>query len=317
MDKNKKPLIGISACLLGEPVRYNKGNTADKWIIRELSKFVDFHPLCPEVAMGLGTPREEINLYYTGSGDIRLRSKYSKRELTETAKSTYKKMNGDLKLRELDGFILMRKSPSCGLGNVKTVSEDEQGPIKRSKGLLAHNLEKEFPVTPKIDSGRLKNIELRENFIKNVYAHFRFKQVATGKMSLQSFHMKYKYTLMDHCQDSLRELGRIVANHEGKNEVAVHEEYRIKFFNTLAIQTSISNRTNTLQHLMGYLKKNINGSEKTEILKSIEQYKESLQSYMVPFNILYFLIKKYNISYLLDQYIFAPYPIELKLHKGL
>lgn len=314
-----KPKIGVSACLLGEAVRYNRGHTQDKWLLRELGKFVDFYPFCPEVAMGLGVPREEIHLYYKDNDteNLYLRSKFSREELTDKAKETYQKMNQEMDQEHLDGVVLMKKSPSCGIGNVKTVSEDEKGTVKLLQGLYANNICKRYPTLPKVDSGRFKNAVLREHFVKQVFAHYRFSQLEMKVSALQDFHKRYKYILMEHDQDALRELGRICANSDKLSTEEVFKCYKELFFKTMETQASVNNRTNTLYHIMGYIKKWLRSAEKKDIIEMIEEYKEGIQNYMVPLKLMRFFIDKYNIEYLQDHYYFTPYPKELRLHKDL
>ena len=61
-EKINKIIIGISSCLLGEKVRFDSGHKKNQYILNTLSQFFDFHPFCPEVAIGLGIPREPIRL---------------------------------------------------------------------------------------------------------------------------------------------------------------------------------------------------------------------------------------------------------------
>lgn len=315
----EKPKIGVSACLLGEAVRYNRGHTQDKWLLRELGKYVDFYPFCPEVEMGLGVPREEIHLYYKGDDieNLHLRSKFSREELTDKAKETYNRMNDKMDKEHLDGVVLMKKSPSCGIGNVKTVSEDEKGPVKLLQGLYANSIVKRYPDLPKVDSGRFKNAVLREHFVKQVFAHYRFSQLEHKASALQDFHKRYKYILMEHDQDALRELGRICANNDKAPLEEVFKKYKTMFFKTMETQASVNNRTNTLYHIMGYVKNNLTSEEKKDVIDLIEEFKEGIHNYMVPLKLLRFFIDKYNIEYLQNHYYFAPYPKELKLHKDL
>ena len=115
----EKPRIGISACLLGHNVRYNKGHTRDKWIINKLSEHVDFFPMCPEIEMGLGVPREEISLYHKENGEQGLIGKFSKQDLTDQAHKAYQRLYQEISRLNLNGFIMMKKSPSCGLSDAK------------------------------------------------------------------------------------------------------------------------------------------------------------------------------------------------------
>lgn len=319
MKKKEKPLIGISACLLGEVVRYNKGNKEDQWLTKELGKYIDFYPFCPEVEMGLGVPREEIHLVYSekDKNDIRLKSKFSKVDLTDLAKSTFTHMNERMNKVDLDGIILMRKSPSCGLNNIKTVRDDEKGPVRMLQGLYAANIEKNYPLIPTEDNGRIKGSLLRELFVKNVFAHFRLHQIKDSISELQDFHRRYKYILMEHSQAGLKSLGKIVANHEKKPFKDILKEYEILFHTIMNKKPSIKNRFNTLMHIMGYFKEFLTKEEKSHILELLNDYKNDHETYMVPLNLLKFFVKKYKVDYLKDHYYFNPYPKELKIHKTI
>lgn len=316
--KNKKPIIGISSCLLGQNVRYNGGNTIDKWITNKLKDHVEFYPLCPEVEMGLGTPRNEIQLYHKDHhSEYFLRDKKTNKDLTKNANRTYDRLTNESLKRNLNGFILMKKSPSCGLGVVKNVNENDVSKVKLTNGLFAQHLINTFPNTPIIDSGRIFNDELKEQFIKNVFAHFRFQNIDKKVSALQAFHQSYKYILMEHSQLRLRQLGTIASNRNKEDIHQVFIEYQTLFMKTLNEKASKENRYNTLLHLLGYFKKELSKVEKQEILKVLKDYKEGIENYNVPLNLLNFFIKKFNEEYLSKQYIFSPYPKSLKLHLAI
>jgi uncharacterized protein YbgA (DUF1722 family)/uncharacterized protein YbbK (DUF523 family) len=316
---DSKPTIAISACLLGDPVRYNGGHSEDKWITRQLSKYVNFKSFCPEVSMGLGTPREEIQLYYKNDNRKKtyLRSKIDKVDLTEKAEVSYSEIEKDLKENPIDGFVMMRKSPSCGQYNVKTVSEDDSGPVLRNQGLFASHLEKCFPDGPFIDSGKLKNFILREQFIKNVFAHHRLLNIERKISELQKFHLQYKYIIMEHSHENVSALGQLAANSHKEGFEKIFMTYKSLFLKTLSIMPTVQTRTNVFLHLMGYLKKQLSSDEKNEILNLFDDYKHGFHSIAVPINLLKIYMKTYNIEYLLDQYYFDPYPKEIKLLKDL
>ncbi len=319
MENEEKPTIAVSSCLLGKLVRYDKNHCQDKWILQELSKYAELVPICPEMEMGLGVPREEIHLYFNkGEKDIvRLKNKYEGSDLTDLAEETYKRMNTTLFEKSIDGFILTKKSPSCGLDNVKTIQKDDPSVVTRSVGLFAKNILENFPSTPTIDSGRILNKSLRENFLKSVFAHYRFRTLEKSPSTFQEFHKKYKYILMDHSTINLKKLGQIVADATKETLNTSLNNYYTLFFETLSLEATPKTRCNTLQHLMGYFKKNLEAHEKAEVLSLLNDYREDIVSYDVLLKYFDLLTKKYEAPYLLTQYYFAPCPKGLKLLKEI
>lgn len=319
MLNKTKPVIAISSCLLGELVRYNKGHCKESWIVDELSKFVELYPVCPEVEMGLGTPREEIHLYYDKGDEknIKLKSKHTNIELTQKAQETYKAMGTKLSEKKIDGFILTKKSPSCGIDRVKTILKGNPQTIKQSVGLFAKYVMETYQSVPIIDSGRLHDKNYRENFIKSVFAHYKFTQLEQSLSEFQGYHKSYKYIIMDHSPFNLKELGNIVANTTADNYQESSAKYYDLFFQTLKVHTNNKLRFNTLQHIMGYFKNHLQKDEKALLLDLLEDCKQGSYNHAVALKHLELLTNKYNISYLQDQVYFCPYPKELKLLKEI
>jgi uncharacterized protein YbgA (DUF1722 family)/uncharacterized protein YbbK (DUF523 family) len=314
-----KPTIAVSACLLGENVRYNGGHTKSDWITGELTQFVNIVPICPEVAMGLGTPREEINLKIETrkSRDVRLKAKKSGKDLTDLAYETYHKMNQQLQLKGVNGFILMKNSPSCALHTLRISSEENSEYAIFGPGLFAGSIMARFPNTPKENSGKLFNEIFREHFMKCVFAHYRMEQLDRNIKSLIGFHRRYKYILMEHSPANLKKLGRILASYDKTNIEQIFELYQSLFFETINIPATDKNRINTIMHLWGYFKKTIQGTEKDYFLRLFEQYRVKEVSYQVVVKVLEYLTLKNKQPYLTDQYYFSPYPEELSLAKSV
>lgn len=319
MTKRPKPKIAISSCLLGELVRYNKNHCRDKWVANELSKYAEFVPFCPEMEMGLGVPREEIHLYFNPDerDKIKLKGKVSGQELTDKAIETATLINQRLKESAIDGFILTKKSPSCGIDHVKTVNIDNPQDVTRSAGMYAKSAQDFFPHIPKIDSGRILNLELREHYIKAVYAHYRFRQLAPKASELQAFHQHYKYILMEHSPANLKEMGQLVANHNNDNIEIIMKKYYELFFTTLKIEATKKKRYNALMHVLGYFKKELGQEEKKEVLSIFDEYSSGITSYSTLLRYLELLTKAHKQEYLQDQLFFAPYPKELALNRFL
>ena len=105
--------IGVSACLLGERVRYDGRDKRDAWIVDVLGPQVEWVPVCPEVEAGLGTPREPMNLGRDATGRIALITDRVRDDLTTTMIDCSARRAGELADADLDGYVLKAGSPSC------------------------------------------------------------------------------------------------------------------------------------------------------------------------------------------------------------
>ena len=156
-----KIFIGVSACLLGEKVRYDGRDKYDPLVAETLAEIFEWVPVCPEVELGLGVPREPIQL----EGDPknpRLMATESRRDLTEPMRDW---CNGHFQtLEHLCGFIFKSKSPSCGL-HVDVFAEEKAG-----RGLFSQTFITRFPEVPVVEAEELHDPAARENFIEQVLA---------------------------------------------------------------------------------------------------------------------------------------------------
>lgn len=306
---NEKPVILISSCLLGDPVRYNRSHKKDKWIDEKLSKYVDFIPVCPELEMGLGVPRETMNLSYSND-QISLKTKFTGNNLTDLAQKTFKKIINDLNSKKVNGFIFTNKSPTCGL-NIAAYNSADTTKAKFVRGLFSSSIMESFPSTPLIDSGKIKNFSLKNIFVKQVFAHHNFFTTVKNLKDLQVFHQKYKYTLMAHSPSRLKKLGVLAANPSKIDFSKLKALYFELFFEAINLQIIPNRQINALTHILGHLKKKLSSNEKKNILSIFNDYSSNLLPENVPIKILEHLAIKYDDNYLLNQKIFSPYPKEL------
>lgn len=304
MKKRKKPLVLISSCILGNKVRFNGGHTQQDWIVNVLGKYVDFYPVCPEMSMGMGTPREQIHVEYK-KGEIPTlvgrSGKDYRREMNEL-KNDYLQ---NLLEQDFDGVIMQGKSPSCGIERIKHLNQDTGIPDKAEAGVFGQFFMDHLPLTPIFDSGRLHNWEQRHIFLSQLFANYAFKQEVSDRGELQQFHRRYKYYLMGYNQNVMREMGRLAAN-DGK-----FEDYLTLLLDLLSQRICKKNMVNSFYHIMGYLKKDLQRTEKEFIHKLIDDYgnQKSFENKAGP--IIEFLVEKYDVRYLKGQKIFGPYPKEL------
>ena len=163
--------IGVSKCLLGENVRFDGGHSRDRFVTDEISRWVEYVPVCPEVEMGMGTPRPTIRLVDNGDG-VRLFCPSTGEDFTDAMQAFSARKLRELKEANLDGFILKRRSPSCGMSRLPVYRGKMKLPA-RGVGLFAEALMSTFPTLPVEEDGRLNDPMLRENFIERIFCHHR------------------------------------------------------------------------------------------------------------------------------------------------
>ncbi|MBW2366453.1 MAG: DUF523 domain-containing protein [Deltaproteobacteria bacterium] len=159
--------IGVSACLLGNNVRYNGGHARDHFLTDTLGRYVTFVPVCPESECGLGIPRETMHL--AGDPDNpRLVTTKTRIDYTEKMKTWAHKRLAALARENLCGFIFKKNSPSCGMTRVK-VFNDKGQPVKTGSGIFARMFMDRFPLIPVQEDGRFHDPLIRENFIEQIF----------------------------------------------------------------------------------------------------------------------------------------------------
>jgi len=157
-------LIGVSACLLGQKVRYDGGHKRDPFIADILSARFAFVPVCPEAGCGLGVPREPMVLW--GDPDRpRLRTRDTGRDVTEQLLSWTRRRLEELACQDLGGFIVKSGSPSCGLAGVP-VHAGAGMPGGTGRGLFVAAFLERFPWIPVEDEARLARADIRESFVE-------------------------------------------------------------------------------------------------------------------------------------------------------
>ena len=304
--------IGISSCLLGEPVRFDSGHKKNSYITGVLKDYFEFLPFCPEVEIGLGTPREPIRLVSV-DGDVRCKgTKTSELDVTDKLYDVADKQRAWHE--ELCGYILKKDSPSCGMERVKIYSKGM--PSKKGIGIYAKRLMENSPFLPVEEEGRLEDAHLRENFIQRVYVYSRWKMMCKKGLSisgLQEFHANHKYILMSHNQLQARELGSLLAVNKETDLNILARKYLDKLMGLLKSIATRKNHTNTLQHLRGYLKKSLDADDKVELNEVIEGYKMGLLPLIVPITLLRHHFRRNPNEYITQSYYMSPHPGELML----
>jgi uncharacterized protein YbgA (DUF1722 family)/uncharacterized protein YbbK (DUF523 family) len=313
MDQTIK--IGVSSCLLGKEVRYNGGHSHDRYITGTLGQYFTSVDVCPEVEAGLGIPRETMRLVGDPESPHLLTSKTG-RDYTDTMRSWAQKRVQELEAENLCGFIFKSKSPSSGMERVKVYTEKGFPGSNKGIGLFARAFMEHFPLLPVEEEGRLHDASLRENFIEQIFALKRWRQVAEQKKSrgnIVAFHTEHKLQIMSHSLQHYRDMGRLVARIKEVELAPLYEKYEAMFMQALSLQATVKKNVNVLQHMAGYFKKLVSKDEKQELQEVIEQYHRSYTPLIVPITLINHYVRKYGQEYLQKQSYLNPHPIELKL----
>ena len=301
----KKIPIGISSCLLGEPVRFDGGHQRDAYIVGTLGAYFEFHPYCPEVAIGLGAPRPSIQLVKiddvircVGVKDPTLDVTDRLRDFAAQQKDSHAK---------LCGYILKSNSPSCGMERVKVYAGKQ--PHRNGFGIYAQEMMRNNPLLPIEEEGRLGDPGFRGNFIQRVYVYYRWQQLLAKSLTAQSlmrFHARHKLIIMSHAD--YRELGQLLAGLTKDNLLQVAEQYISLLMITLKTIVSRNSHVNVLQHIQGYLKKELSADDKAELCEIIERYRAGEMPLIVPLTLLKHHFRKYPDPYIAASYYMSPFP---------
>ncbi len=306
--------VGISSCLLGQEVRFDGGHKHDPFLTQTVGPFFTWVPVCPEVELGLGTPRETIRLERHGEA-VRLVAPKSGRDLTEEMRHYAEAKVAFLASLDLSGYILKKDSPSCGMERVRVYGGKGMAE-KTGRGAFAERLLAAFPLLPVEEEGRLHDPRLRDNFFVRVFAYHRLKALFRGRWtvgSLVRFHTREKLLLLAHDPKAYTALGRVVAAAKGTPREQAALRYQEGFMGALRKIATVKKNTNVLLHMAGYFKALLSPEEKRELLGLIEDYHRELVPLIVPVTLLRHYVRLHRVAYLEGQTFLEPSPKELML----
>lgn len=309
MREFTKPNVIVSKCISFEACRYN-GLIIKSDFVEKLKDYVDFYPVCPEVEIGLGIPRDPIRIIELES-ELRLYQPATGLDLTDKMKKFMDEFFDNM--NDVDGFILKNRSPSCGIKAVNVYQGFKNSRTKSRAGFFGNAVLERFPYLAIEDEGRLRNLKIRENFLTKLYllADFRIVKESKNINELIKFHSRNKMLLMAYNQENMRKMGRILGNHDKKAFENLISKYQTIFYDTVLNSLQNTANINVLMHAVGYFSKELTHDEKAFFLDSVEKYRNGIFPLFVCLNILKSWIIRFNNKYLMDQTFFEPYPPEL------
>ncbi|MEW6220958.1 MAG: DUF523 and DUF1722 domain-containing protein [Thermodesulfobacteriota bacterium] len=312
--KDETMRIGVSACLVGNPVRYDGGHRLASFVAETLSRHCTVVPVCPEVECGLPVPRETMHLVGDPAAP-RLVTTGTGIDHTERLLGWARQRLPELAADDLSGFIFKSRSPSCGVQRVKVLT-GAAGFRRVGVGLFARQLMAHSPLVPVEEDDRLSDEAVRENFIERIFAGQRWRacrQKAMHRDGLAAFHASHQLQIMAHSEQHCRALGRLVATAGELPVVELFARYQALLCQALARLATRKKNAKVLQQMAGSLRRMLTAGEKAELRTSIDRYRAGTLPLAVPITLVGSLVRQHGVAALAGQTYLAPHPLEIQL----
>lgn len=302
-----KPRVVISKCIEFEPVRYN-GQIIHDDFVKKLLNHVEAIPVCPEVEIGLGIPRDTLRLVQIGE-DIHLIQPKTGKDYTETMVEFSDNFLNEL--GDVDGFILKTGSPSTGLTRVKVYAKAEKSPIvSRDSGIFASRVIQRYKHLALEEDMRLRNGTIKDHFLRKLFilADYRESIKEDNLDTLQIFHNRNRMQLAIYNKTNLLKMSKLF---ETKNIDEIKPEYSKYIFDSLSKAPDCGSYAEYLEESLGYFKEILTQDEIDFFNHQLELYREGTIPLIVPLDIIRSWIARTKHEYLSNQTFFNPYPEEL------
>jgi uncharacterized protein YbgA (DUF1722 family)/uncharacterized protein YbbK (DUF523 family) len=314
MAETQSLRIGISRCLLGDEVRFDGGHKRDPFLTDTLGRYVQWVPVCPEVEVGMGTPREAMRLVGTAQ-EPRLITIKTGIDHTRSMQQFSQGRVRELAVLDLCGYVFKKDSPSCGVERVRIYNPHGIA-TRNGTGLFAQTFMDHFPLIPIEEEERLNDPLLRENFIERVFAYWRWRNLMRSRVTRQAvvgFHTIQKYLLLAHSHSHFQALGQLVGNAKRYSPVDLAQRYGVLFMEALKVKATVRKHVNTLQHIMSSFKDQLSKKENEELRGVIDDYHEGLAPLIVPITLVRHYVNLFEVTYIQNQVYLNPHPKELML----
>jgi uncharacterized protein YbgA (DUF1722 family)/uncharacterized protein YbbK (DUF523 family) len=308
------PRIGISACLLGQKVRFDGGHKRCDFLVEVFGPFVEFVAVCPEVEVGLGVPRETLRLV-RDRGEIRLRGNQTGADHTGAMRRYSDRRTAALIHDDLSGYVLKRNSPSCWMERVRTFAANGI-PARDGRGLYAETLMRRYPNLPIEEEARLDDARIRDNFIERVFAYRRIRTFFAERWTrggLMALHTTHKLQLLAHEPRAYGELGRVVANASTISHGELRDRYEARFMGALKKIATPARHVHVMLHIAGCFHDRLDAGSRRELAAVIEDYRAGKVPLSAPITVLRHHVRNLDIRELKGQVYLEPHPNELML----
>ena len=312
-----KPKLAVSACLLGKKVRYNGDAAEFRALTRKWNGHFELMGVCPEVAIGMGTPRPTIRLVNNGES-IRLVNPKNGDDFTSPMLE-YAQLQADALVESgICGFVFKKDSPSCGLERVKVYREGHVQATRDGVGMFAKVFTTLYPHIPVIEEGRLTDARQAEHYLARVHFFSLWREEGlngwTAK-AVMEFHNINKLFLLSRSPDSKRKLGRLIAEgfDNGDRPETVALAYMTEAQKSLNVLTKSGPIAHAMESVLGKLSSNLSKNERQEMLEVIHDFRKGLLPRSAPLTLLQHHLRRCHIDTPINQRFLSPIPLSLGL----
>lgn len=297
--------VGASSCLLGQRVRYDGSHKRHRTVTETLSHYFEIIAVCPEMEVGMGVPREPVDLI----GDPlapRMMGQRSGRDWSGIMRRHGTRRAAEMERLGVCGFVLKKGSPSCGPDGVPVRARwgDPPTPSVTASGLFARALAERLPLLPVEAEDRLDDASVCGNFIERVHAYRDWRERAAEGPSvsrLMDFHASHKFTLLAHSETHLRLLGRLLAEAGNDAPEEVAARYGSAFMEALKQPATRGANTNALEHLSGHLSTRLDRESRKRLALLIHDYRMGRAPLSAPVALIRRHAAEHHVDYVLRQ----------------
>jgi uncharacterized protein YbbK (DUF523 family)/uncharacterized protein YbgA (DUF1722 family) len=310
----KRPRVGVSACLLGLEVRWDGEHKREPWLVEVLGPRVEWVPVCPEVEVGLGVPREPIRLVGNPRAP-RLMSE-SGTDLTGQMRSWVERRAGELASMDLAGYVLKKGSPSCGMERVR-VHRARGGPSRRAGvGLFARGLRDRFPLLPIEEEAGLRGPLVRAGFVERIFSYARWKNALVAEMTppdLARFHAEHELAVLAHGAAAWRRLETLLSPARRGTFQRMLDAYGRCFMEALETPPSRRGHADVLRRIVDRLEAALSPREHDELGSLVRDYQRGRVPLLAPLRLARDQARRLGVESLASQVYLNENPEELLL----
>jgi len=311
----KRISIGVSSCLSGQPVRYDGDDRRDRYVCDTLAHFFDLIPYCPEMAIGLGVPRDTIQLLERDGRIHLVDCKDDRIDHSTKMKDTASAYCSGLPLA-LAGYIVKARSPSCGMQAVNVFDENGQS-CNTGTGMFTAQLMHMHPALPVEEEDRLYDQRIRENFIERVFVYARWQALNTDGLNdpatLLRFHHAHKLMLLAHAEDEYPALNAMVESTTTDNLKHSAQGYILALMAVLKTPATIDSHLRVLSGIVEQLESQLDEADVVELSELLSSYASGLVPLLAPVTLINHHLRRLDLSELSEQTYLNPHPTQLML----